>query len=54
MANSIILNLYGKAKQNAAFNSLRILEDFYYQAGVRQDLIQVKWNKYGRKSFKSF
>jgi len=40
VANAIILNLYGKAKPNAAFNSLRILEDFYYQAGVRQDLIQ--------------
>ena len=34
-------DLYGKKKQNAAFNSLRILEDFYYQAGVRQDLIKV-------------
>ena len=41
VANAIILSLYGRSKQNAAFNALRILEDFYYQSGIRQDLIQV-------------
>lgn len=40
VANTIILSLFGESSQvaNAAFNSLRLLEDVSYQASLRQDL----------------
>ena len=42
VANTIIRHIFGKKSENARFNALRLLEDFYYQAAVRQSLIEVK------------
>ncbi len=42
VANAVLLALFGQEKgtgeANAAFNSLRILEDVHYQAALRQTL----------------
>jgi len=39
VANTIILSLFHKGEENAAFNSLRILEDMWYQGQVRTQLM---------------
>jgi len=38
ISNSILLYLFKKGKENTLFNSLRILEDNYFQAILRQYL----------------
>ena len=38
ISNSILLSLFNKTQENAMFNSLRFLEDDYYQATSRQFL----------------
>lgn len=49
VANSILLALFGSGnnKGNEYFNSLRILEDCYYQALLRQELENYIWNVTG-------
>jgi len=39
VANTVLLNLFRNGQNNAAFNSLRILEDMHYQANYRQGLV---------------
>ena len=39
IANSILLHLFDKQRANTFFNTLRIVEDDHYQAGLRQELV---------------
>lgn len=40
ISNSILLYLFKKVKENTFFNTLRIVEDKYYQAMSRQELAE--------------
>ena len=51
IANTLLLHLFDKQRANTFFNTLRIVEDDHYQAGLRQELVAYVGQVNGASTF---